>query len=755
MRKEEIKLLCERFKTRLGDRFSKNHREERFVPHGAAQEVFRNYKSDLQELLQHMSEALRADEGLLVSVAHRILESLSNVLAIVLMGRARNDMFVLDLFLSLVLDGNNHMREFLILTDSELPISKARAEDLFPDRGATFFTTQLHFCAIVLQEEKEVKYLEKEQRLCPLPYLRQELIGEGAFGQVFEVEIERHHMRSASGDGENRKPTLLARKDFRLQHAFEEELKVLRKIMRRPERHDHLVPLLAILQHDTTYSLFFPLAACDLTTYFDRQHDPPGPGALDEKKALYHRGVALAGALAFLHRGFSDMSCYHLDLKPRNILVYNNAHMADEVWKITDFGLSRVRVKAQPPNDGDSTMTIGVQGTYLAPECAVAGAKVSALSDVWSFGCIFSLVLTFMVKGGKGINEFSTRRGEQPNGDLFYTNPTEPQVSPADNKNSEARVAAAAGGWELRSWKQILAWGGNSGIFHFYSKSNFEIVGGAFVPNQQAKPISFPDLGSIKMAALSNDGALAAFIITQKPGGTEMKCLRYLCKTEDLVHAAGNGSNSAISATSMGSMTTRSATNQLGPAIGSAADIRFFDFTSNGQFLVMVTQEGTINFCVKVWETRGDTLFQEMLIPHRGSAATTAAHFTACTVFMLNGILHLFILSQEQYIIHADLSERTWRSRELEDRMVQLYFRSDNQTLLFLKRDRRQIFALTVSDALVEDATMARPRQVAQIGSSIGKCQPSIAMRAKQRGKVEILLATAEGKWNAVDVTNL
>jgi hypothetical protein len=57
----------------------------------------------------------------------------------------------------------------------------------------------------------------------------------------------------------------------------------------------------------------------------------------------------------------------------------------------------------------------------------------------------------------------------------------------------------------------------------------------------------------------------------------------------------------------------------LGPAIGSAADIRFFDFTSNGQFLVMVTQAGTINFCVKVWETRGDTLLQEMLIPHRVS----------------------------------------------------------------------------------------------------------------------------------------
>jgi serine/threonine protein kinase len=119
-----------------------------------------------------------------------------------------------------------------------------------------------------------------------------------------------------------------------------------------------------------------------------------------------------------------------LDLKPSNILVYN-VDTADEVWKITDFGLSRVRVKANSPTDGDSTMTIGVEGTYLAPECAVPGGKVSALSDVWSFGCIFSLVLTFMMDGRDGIQEFSRQRGAQRSGDCFYTTATMPEVSPA------------------------------------------------------------------------------------------------------------------------------------------------------------------------------------------------------------------------------------------------------------------------------------------------------------------------------------
>lgn len=53
--------------------------------------------------------------------------------------------------------------------------------------------------------------------------------------------------------------------------------------------------------------------------------------------------------------------------------------------------------------------------------------------------------------------------------------------------------------------------------------------------NKQPDPISLPNLGSIKMVALSTDGALVAFIIFQEPGGTEMECLRYLCKTEDLM----------------------------------------------------------------------------------------------------------------------------------------------------------------------------------------------------------------------------
>lgn len=64
--------------------------------------------------------------------------------------------------------------------------------------------------------------------------------------------------------------------------------------------------------------------------------------------------------------------------------------------------------------------------------------------------------------------------------------------------------------------------------------------------------------------------------------------------------------------------------NRVGPAIGLADNIRFFGFTSDDQFLVMVTQEQTISFRVKAWKTQGatldrDTPWSEMTIPYKVS----------------------------------------------------------------------------------------------------------------------------------------
>ena len=416
---EQIEQACERFNDRLREQFSENHQQFGFLPNGTAEEVFRNHRQDLKQLLQSLDEELAASRRLLVSAAEKIEAKLSSVLAIVLMARKNHDVSFLDQFLRLILR-NSQVLETSVLSDSDLPIPRALAKSLFPgrSRGEDFFETQFRVCAIVLQEGKEISCTKIEHIRCPMPYLHEDPVGSGGFGRVFKVKVARRHMLSVNGENENRKPVLLARKDFQAQNAFLRELSVLKEITKRPQKHDHLVPLLAILHRESTSSLFFPLASCDLKFYFA---DPPTPAPrdLDVKEALYRRGAGLAGALSFLH----SMSCYHLDFKPANVLVYYRG-TPEEVWKISDFGLSSVKIEAILQEDGESTMARGAPGTYLAPECGVTNGRVSALSDVWSFGCIFSLVLTFIMEGSKGISDFENSRKSRHGGDRFYDGDT-------------------------------------------------------------------------------------------------------------------------------------------------------------------------------------------------------------------------------------------------------------------------------------------------------------------------------------------
>lgn len=91
----------------------------------------------------------------------------------------------------------------------------------------------------------------------------------------------------------------------------------------------------------------------------------------------------------------------------------------------------------------------------------------------------------------------------------------------------------------------VLRWAYSSAIHSFTVNRTLQCcvysIGEPSITNYKPESISLPALGSIKMAALSTDGAFVAFIITQKPGGTEMDCLKYLCTTEDLIRTAADG----------------------------------------------------------------------------------------------------------------------------------------------------------------------------------------------------------------------
>ena len=169
---------------------------------------------------------------------------------------------------------------------------------------------------------------------------------------------------------------------------------------------------------------------------------------LEQKQKVFGRTIGLAGALAYLHDELfvastgEQLCCYHLDLKPHNILVFEDRDNS-VTWKVSDFGISQIkripasRTSLEPddrtsflnkvfkPDVSGADPSSGVAnprdaGTYTAPEARHKTKRVTRASDVWSLGCVITLVLSFLENQRTGIEEFGDARMKDREDDLFY-----------------------------------------------------------------------------------------------------------------------------------------------------------------------------------------------------------------------------------------------------------------------------------------------------------------------------------------------
>jgi serine/threonine protein kinase len=251
----------------------------------------------------------------------------------------------------------------------------------------------------------------------------------------------------------------LARKDFELNaedRAHEKERDVLREIVRNAKKHSNIMKSLGSLEIGSTYSLFMPLADCDLKQYMERYPTPPATST--QKAKIVQCAVGLAGAIVYLHEElesqvYEKLSCFHMDLKPQNILVVINPATSEQQWKLSDFNMSRVKMKRKQTAEQlslrrsitfsdkvyeintlfkrripdaanvsvtDYTINRRGTGTYLAPETCIEGHPVQAESDTWSLGCVISVVFSYLFGGQEAVDAYSELRGKKEI-DRFFT----------------------------------------------------------------------------------------------------------------------------------------------------------------------------------------------------------------------------------------------------------------------------------------------------------------------------------------------
>lgn len=152
--------------------------------------------------------------------------------------------------------------------------------------------------------------------------------------------------------------------------------------------------------------------------------------------ALFEQCAQIAEALKFLHTGFiipdgRKIKCAHMDLKPDNILIFeDHHHPVVGKWKLADFGISVIRGTTESPGPilasvkdlyikvmdrTIQTMPRQTPATYQPPEVEwpIQGGedrKGGRAIDIWSFGAVFAEVLAYARHGTNGFKDFGESR---------------------------------------------------------------------------------------------------------------------------------------------------------------------------------------------------------------------------------------------------------------------------------------------------------------------------------------------------------
>ena len=184
----------------------------------------------------------------------------------------------------------------------------------------------------------------------------------------------------------------------------------------RNREHRNIVPLYSSFEagtewrfheehdEDTLY-MIYPRAEMDLAKWMATAR----PSHWEDRRVCIGDIMSsLISGLAYIHQSINGVIAFHHDIKPANVLQF--LENGREVWKICDFGTSRLKLV----ENGTGTRSRDGTNEYAPPEVHQSTKEVllGRSWDVWSLACIFLELATLWCHGWENdhLGEFKNRR---------------------------------------------------------------------------------------------------------------------------------------------------------------------------------------------------------------------------------------------------------------------------------------------------------------------------------------------------------
>ncbi|KAH7110535.1 kinase-like domain-containing protein, partial [Dendryphion nanum] len=340
----------------------------------------------------------------------------------------------------------NHREEYITkfieqrVSDNRLPLEKDLAQRIVPEFGESFaLEWQWHFLPFTLDSDLQLHHgIIENERI--FPYLHEESIGEGTFGEVlltavdsFQQTLTASAATQAAENGQFIPDLQIIEKKFGNNNFTQTVVNIVRKRFKLPReltkesrdrmlanerrclrelgrlKHRNIIQMLGSYAHRDECYILFPHVDMNLEEFMKR---PDRFGDFIHDRTFFAALQGLASALACVHNLKLDVEThgiqlervgYHHDFRPQNILVNSKTFL------LADFGLSKIK----PVEDGSRTEWKSGAPGYRAPECTDMNfrpQKVGRSIDMWAFGCMIAEVVTYMKHGPDGITRFRQRR---------------------------------------------------------------------------------------------------------------------------------------------------------------------------------------------------------------------------------------------------------------------------------------------------------------------------------------------------------